>query len=201
MKVAAYARVSTSDKDQDPETQLVALRDHCAAQGWQIFAEYSDEAPATDLLRRHSWRELMDDAARRRFKAVVVFKLDRAFRSVKDMHDTLDAWEKIGVSFRSVREQFDTQTALGRLLLNMLASLAEFELEIIRERVVAGMDRARRQGRHIGRPRLTDTRGFKDRFARILPLVLGKEKSIGEAAEELGISPRSFRRYMQEVRS
>ena len=92
-----------------------------------------------------------------------MFKLDRAFRSVKHMHDTLAAWELVGVSFKSLREQFDTSTALGRLLMNLLASLAEFELELIRERVKAGMDRARRQGKHIGRPRVTDRRGFKNR--------------------------------------
>ena len=63
------------------------------------------------------------------------------------MHDTLAAWELVGVSFKSLREQFDTSTALGRLLLKLLAALAEFELELIRERVKAGMDRARRQGR------------------------------------------------------
>ena len=113
------------------------------------------------------------------------------------MHDTLRAWEAVGVSFRSVREQFDTSTALGRLLLNLLASLAEFELEMIRERVTAGMDRARRQGKRIGRPRVMDRRGFKSRFARILPAVLLGHKSVGEASTELGISRRSFRRYMQ----
>ena len=63
--------------------------------------------------------------------------LDRAFRSVKHIHDTLAAWEMVGVSFKSLREQLDTSTALGRLLLNLLAALAEFELELIRERVKA----------------------------------------------------------------
>ena len=196
MRVAAYARVSTSDRDQDPETQLVTIRDCCRHQDWELVEEYVDEASASDLRRRLSWRRLMDDAAKRRFQAVVVFKLDRAFRSVKDMHDTLSVWEAVGVSFRSVREQFDTSTAMGRLLLNLLASLAEFELEMIRERVTAGMDRARRQGKRIGRPRVIDRRGFKNRFARILPAVLDGHKSIGEASLELGISPRSFRRYM-----
>ena len=164
VKVAIYARVSTSDKDQNPDTQLLPLRDCCAAQGWQVYAEYVDQAPANDLLHRKQWRQLLDDAARRRFSVVLVFKLDRAFRSVKHMHDTLAAWEMVGVSFSSVREQFDTSTALGRLLLNFLAALAEFELELIRERVKAGMDRARRQGKRIGRPRVTDRRGFNKRF-------------------------------------
>ena len=164
MKVALCARVSTSDKDQDPETQLIPMRDYSQARGLEIAGEYVDHAPANDLAHRHRWRDLLDDAAKKKFSLVLVFKLDRAFRSVKHMHDTLAAWEMVGVGFLSVREQFDTSTALGRLLLNLLASLAEFELELIRERVKAGMDRARRQGIKIGRPRVTDRKGFNRRF-------------------------------------
>ena len=168
MRVAVYARVSTSDRDQDPETQLMALRDYCAAQAWEIAGEYVDHVSARDLAHRTGWKRLLDDAARPRFKAVVVFKLDRAFRSVKDMHDTLAAWDALGIQFKSIREQFDTGTAVGRLLLNLLAAVAEFELEMIRERVKTGMDRARREGRRIGRPRVTDRRGFQRRFGAIL---------------------------------
>ena len=149
MKVALYSRVSTSDKEQDPQTQLMALRDFVKLQGWETYREYVDQAPANDMAHRTAWKELSDQAAKERFQVVLVFKLDRAFRSVKHMHDTLSAWEAVGVSFQSVRERFDTSTALGRLLLNLLASLAEFELEIIRERVRAGMDRARRRIRTI----------------------------------------------------
>ena len=163
MRVVIYARVSTSDKVQDPETQLLPLRDFCAAQGWHIVAEYVDHAPANDQVHRVRWRDLLDDAAKRKFSVVLVFKLDRAFRSVKHMHDTLAVWEMVGVSFKSIREQFDTSTPLGRLLLNLLASLAEFELEMIRERVKAGMDRDRRQGKQIGRPSVWDRRGFSHR--------------------------------------
>ena len=119
MKIALYGRVSTSDKNQDPETQLLVLRDFVSAQGWETHREYVDKASANDLLHRTQWREMLDDAAKRRFKLVLVFKLDRAFRSVKDMHDTLAAWDLVDVGFKSVREQFDTQTALGRLLMNL----------------------------------------------------------------------------------
>lgn len=91
MKVALAARVSTSDRDQDPETQLMVLRDYCRAQGWEVYREYVDRAPANDIAHRTAWRDLLDDAARRKFQVVLVFKLDRAFRSVKHMHDTLAA--------------------------------------------------------------------------------------------------------------
>ena len=197
MKIAIYARVSTSDKDQNTETQLLPLRDFCAAQGWEVYREYVDQAPANDLLHRVQWRQLLDDAAKRRFSVVLVFKLDRAFRSVKHMHDTLAAWEMVGVSFQSLRERFDTSTALGRLLLNLLASLAEFELELIRERVKAGMDRARRQGRQIGRPRVIDRRGFKNRFGVVLEGLVAGDLSRSQAARELKIGYATLLRLLE----
>ncbi len=196
MRVAIYARVSTSDKEQNVETQLLPLRDFCLAQGWEVYREYVDQAPANDLAHRVQWRQLLDDAAKRRFKVVLVFKLDRGFRSVKHMHDTLAAWELVGVSFQSLREQFDTSTALGRLLLNLLAALAEFELELIRERVKAGMDRARRQGRQIGRPKVTDRRGFNKRFGDILERLNGGDISRRQAAKELGIGYATLKRLL-----
>ncbi len=114
MKVALYARVSTNDKYQDPETQLIPMRDFCTAQGWEVIREYVDKAPANDLAHRLHWRQLLDDAAKHRFGVVLVFELDRAFRSVKHMHDTLAAWEVVGVNFQSITDQFDTSTAMGR---------------------------------------------------------------------------------------
>ena len=195
-RVAVYARVSTSDKEQDPETQLIALRDFCHANGWEVVGEYVDKASARDLAHRTEWRRLLDACAKRKFRIVVVFKLDRAFRSVKDMHDTLAAWEMVGVEFRSIREQFETSTAVGRLLLNMLAAVAEFELEMIRERVKAGMDRARRQGKRIGRPSVMDRRGFRKRFSAVVRRLRAGEVSRREAANELGIGYATLKRLL-----
>ena len=196
MKVAIYARVSTSDENQDPETQLMPLRDFCIAQGLEVYDEYVDYASANDLARRIRWRRLLDDAAKRRFKMVPVFKLDRGFRSVKHLHDTLSAWELVNVSFNSIREHFDTSTAMGRLILNLLAALAEFELELIRERVKAGMDRARRQGKRIGRPKVTDRRGFKNRFGAILERLKAGDISRRKAAKELNIGYATLKRLL-----
>ena len=196
MRVAIYARISTSDKDQDPETQLMPIRDFIEAQGLEVYKTYVDRAPANDLARRVQWRQLLDDGAKRRFSVVLVFKLDRAFRSVKHMHDTLAVWELVGISFKSLREQFDTSTALGRLLLNLLAALAEFELELIRERVKAGMDRARRQGRLIGRPRVTDRKGFKKRFGAILERLNSGAIYRRQAAKDLGIGYATLKRLL-----
>ena len=196
MKVALAARVSTSDKEQDPETQLMPMRDFCAAHGLEIYGEYIDYAPANDLAHRVRWRDLLNDAAKKKFSVVLVFKLDRAFRSVKHMHDTLAAWELVGVNFKSIREQFDTTTALGRLLLNLLAALAEFELEMIRERVKAGMDRARRQGKQIGRPKVTSRKGFTRHFNEVNDRLTAGEVSRRKAAKELGIGYATLKRLL-----
>ncbi len=75
MKIAVYARVSTADRDQNPETQLMHLRDYCQAQSWEIYKEYVDQASALDIAHRTAWRDLLDDAAKHKFKAVLVFKL------------------------------------------------------------------------------------------------------------------------------
>ena len=152
MKAAVYARVSTADKDQDPETQLHAVRRFCADKGWEITGEYVDKASAADLRGRVRWRELID----RRLRGVdvlVVFRLDRAFRSVAHLHKTLEDLEAQEVQFVSVNEpQMDTTTAMGRFVMTLLAAVAELELSTIRERVNAGMARARAEGQTIGRP-------------------------------------------------
>jgi len=156
MKVAIYARVSTRDKEQNPETQLLRLRDAAKSMGVEVYQEYVDKASARDIAHRTEWLRLLSDAGKKKFDTVVVFRLDRGFRSVKDLHDTLAAWELVGVKFKSLQESFDTSSAIGRLMMNMIASFAEFELEVIRERVLAGMDRAKQQGtksgKAIGRP-------------------------------------------------
>ena len=150
--VAIYARISTDEERQCLETQLMPLREFCKRENLEVHKEYTDIASARDIAHRTAWRELLDDSAKQKFKAVLVFKLDRAFRSVKDMHDTLSVWEISGISFRSIREEFNTGTAVGRLMMNLLASLAEFELELIRERIKAGMDRAIKMGTRSGKP-------------------------------------------------
>jgi len=79
VKVAIYARVSTADKDQNAETQLLPLREYVEAQRWEVYDEYVDQAPANDLAHRTAWRRLLDDAAKKKFSIVLVFKLDRAY--------------------------------------------------------------------------------------------------------------------------
>ncbi len=155
MKVAVYARVSTTDKDQDPETQLLPLREFVRAQSWETYREYVDRAPATDLLHRTAWRELLADASKRHFDLLLVWRMDRAFRSVLDAATTLERLRTWGVGLRSYIEPWlDTTSPFGEALYYITVAYAQLERGILRDRVRAGMERARQQGHRIGRPRV-----------------------------------------------
>ena len=123
MKVAIYARVSTRDKDQTPETQLYFLREHATQRGWEMVREYVDQASATDLRGRTAWRELLEQVRKGGIDLVLVLKLDRAFRSAKDTYDGLAYLDNYNVGFVAATQPIDTTTATGKLLLGFGAIL------------------------------------------------------------------------------
>ena len=197
MKVALYCRVSTSDKEQNPETQLLPLREFIKAQGWETFKEYVDQAPATDLVHRTAWRKLLEDASRRKFDLLLVWRMDRAFRSVLDAATTLERLRVWGVGLRSYTEPWlDTTSPFGEALYYITVAYAQLERGILRERVKAGMDRAKKQGRRIGRPRVTDRRGFQARYKTILERLTQGELSRRRAARELGVGYATLKRLL-----
>lgn len=153
--VAIYARVSTDDKDQNPATQLMALNDYCQRQGWKIFDVYVDVAPAGDMARRYRWKYLLEQASQKLFDIVLVYRLDRAFRSMLEGVNTLESLRGWKVGFRSYSEpQIDTTTPLGEAMFHISAAWAQLERGILAERVTDGMRRAKAQGIHVGRPRV-----------------------------------------------
>ena len=197
MKIAIYARVSTSDRDQNPETQLMPLREFVQAQDWQTYQVYVDEASAMDLNGRKAWRELLDDASKRRFDLLLVWKMDRAFRSVLDAATTLERLRSWGVGLRSYSEPWlDTTSVFGEALYYITVAYAQLERGILRERVKAGMERARRQGKRIGRPKVTDRRGFKNRFGAVLERLRAGDISRRKAAKELNIGYATLKRLL-----
>jgi len=130
--VSVYAWVSTVDRDQDPETQLVPLREFLAAQGWQSSEEYVDHVSATDFARRKSWRKLLDDASKRRLDLILVWRLDRAFRSVLDAATTLERLRAWGVGLRSCFEPWlDTTSPFGEALYYITVANAQLERGIL----------------------------------------------------------------------
>ncbi|HZA22599.1 MAG TPA: recombinase family protein [Dehalococcoidia bacterium] len=197
MRIAIYARVSTSDKDQDPQTQLLQLREFISAQDWTVYGEFVDFAPATDLLHRVQWRQLLDDASKRRFDLLLVWRMDRAFRSVLDAATTLERLRTWHVGLRSFSEPWlDTTSPFGEALYYITVAYAQLERGILRERVKAGMERARKQGKKIGRPRVMDRRGFKNRFGAILERLIKGDISRRQAARELKIGYATLKRLL-----
>jgi DNA invertase Pin-like site-specific DNA recombinase len=151
-RVAIYARVSTLD--QEPENQLAELRQYAAARQWTI-AEYVDKGVSGAKDSRPALDALLKDARRRRFDVLLCWRLDRLGRNLRHLVILLDELRSVGVEFVSLNEGIDATTPAGKLQLHILAALAEFERERIRERVIAGLARARAQGKRLGRPRTT----------------------------------------------
>jgi len=150
MKVALYARVSTAG--QDPEVQLAALRPHAANRGWEIVEEFVDRGYAGAKERRPALDRLMKSAWAGQFQAVLVWRFDRFARSVKHLITALEQFRTLNVGFVSLHEQFDTSTPIGLAMFTIIGAMAQLERDIIRDRVKAGLDRARARGVRLGRP-------------------------------------------------
>jgi DNA invertase Pin-like site-specific DNA recombinase len=184
-RLALYARVSTGQQTADP--QLDALRAYADARGGGA-AEYVDEGVSGARASRPALDRLARDVARRRIDAVVVTKLDRLARSVRHLTELAATLEAAGVALVVLDQGIDTATPTGRLLFHVLGAIAEFERDLIRERVVAGMEAARRRGRLPGRPRrVTDDVAREARALRAAGLPLraiarGLGVSLGSAA-------------------
>ncbi len=153
--VALYARCSTLNHGQDPELQLRELRSYAACRRWTVFAEYVDNGVSGTRERRPELDRLMADAHRRRFDAVLIWKLDRFARSLKHLVNALAEFEALGVAFVSLRDNLDLTTPAGRLMFQIIGAMSEFERSLTVERVKAGLAHARAKGVRLGRPRRT----------------------------------------------
>src|SRR6266478_4859142 len=151
MRAAIYARVSTLD--QEPENQLQELRQYVAARDWTAV-EYVDKGVSGAKDRRPALDTLLRDARRRRFDVLVCWRLDRLGRNLKHLITLLDELQALGVAFVSLAEGIDATTPAGKLQMHILGAIAEFERGRIVERVRAGLNRAKAQGKKLGRPRV-----------------------------------------------
>jgi putative DNA-invertase from lambdoid prophage Rac len=182
-----YARVSTHDQQTLP-MQLAAMRDYAQKRGWEVAIEIKDVGSGATL--RQKREELMAAARRRDIDLVVVWRLDRWGRSLVDLVNTLQELSSLKVGFVSLSEALDLTTASGRALAGMLAVFAEFERDILRDRVKAGIAQARKEGRPHGRP---------PSVALQLPKIqqlFRKGLSKREIAKRLGASRSSVRRLL-----
>src|SRR5215467_7778123 len=146
MKAAIYCRVSTVGHGQDVGMQLRELREYCAARKWTIAAEYTDTASGAKD-KRPGLNQLMVAAKSRRFDVVLVWKLDRFGRSLRHLVNALAELEAVGVAFVSMTDNVDLTTPAGRLMFQVIAAMGEFERELIRERVRAGLRNAQAKGK------------------------------------------------------
>jgi putative DNA-invertase from lambdoid prophage Rac len=191
MRAGLYARVSTHDQ-QTLGLQSEAMAAYIKTRGWVATRQIEDVGSgAKDRPGRES---LLKAARRREIDAIVVWRLDRWGRSVADLMATLGEMTELGVGFVSLSEALDLTTPTGRAMAGMLAIFAEFEREILRERVRAGIAQARQEGRPHGRPRTASLK--VDEVIRLK----AERVSHSEIARRLGIGRTSVRRVLAEDR-
>jgi putative DNA-invertase from lambdoid prophage Rac len=189
LRAGLYARVSTNDQQTLP-MQLRALRDYAARRGWTITMQVKEVGSGAS--QRQMREKLMDVARRREIDVVLVWRLDRWSRSVADLLATLQELEHLGVGFVSLTEALDLTTPAGRAMAALLAVFAEFEREVLRERVRAGLAHARQNGKRLGRPLTAALHADQVRKLRRN----GKSKS--EIARRLNIGRTSVRRILDK---
>jgi putative DNA-invertase from lambdoid prophage Rac len=183
MRAAIYARVSTFD--QEPENQLAELRRYTTARGWSA-TDYVDRGVSGSKERRPALDGLLKDARRRRFDVLVVWRLDRLGRNLRHLITLLEELQALGIAFVSLNEGIDATTPTGKLQMHILGAIAEFERERIRERVLAGLQRAKAQGKRLGRKPHTIS---NERFEAVSHL------SLREAGKVLSVSRSVVHRW------
>lgn len=189
-RVALYARVSTV-AGQNPEMQLVELREYAARRGWHVVEEYVDHGVSGAKESRPALNRLMNDARQRKFEIIAVWRIDRYGRSLRHLVNSLGDLESVGVSFVSLRDSIDLKSASGRLMAQLLGAMAEFERSLIKERVAAGIRNARNKGKRLGRPPLVLDSNRIDRLR-------ASGASLRAISIQLGISLGSVHRALQE---
>src|SRR5882672_10780511 len=193
-RVAIYARVSTVDKGQDPETQLLGLREYAARRAFVVVGEYVDYASGTRE-DRPQYQALFAAARRRQLDVVLVWRYDRFARSTTALVNALQEFQSLGIDFISYQEHIDTTTPQGELIFTVMASLAQFESALMSERVKAGMARARAQGKRISRPPIP--RGVQGCIADLYR----QGVSMHQISKKLGIGYSTAWNYVQRVKA
>jgi DNA invertase Pin-like site-specific DNA recombinase len=155
IRVAIYARVSTTGHGQDVSMQTRELQQFAQARGWTPADEYVDAGVSGAKDSRPELNRLMADAHKRRFDIVCVWRFDRFARSVSHLLRALETFKALGIDFVSFSEQMDTSTPAGKMVFTVLGAVAELERSLTVERVRAGLRNARAKGKTLGRPRVT----------------------------------------------
>jgi DNA invertase Pin-like site-specific DNA recombinase len=190
-RIAIYARVSTSG-GQSVGMQLLDLRELTKRRDFEIVGEYCDEGISGSKESRPALDTLLNDARRRKFDAVLVWKLDRLGRSLVHLVRLLQDLRALGVELISFSEGLDFTTTTGKLLYQVISAFAEFERDCIRERVTAGIRNARAKGKCLGRPRVTVD-------APRIGALRAQGRSWREIAAETGVSKGTAQRAFRSL--
>jgi putative DNA-invertase from lambdoid prophage Rac len=192
LRVGLYARVSTHDQRTLP-LQIRAMREYAAKRNWTIAVQIKEVGSGAAQRERRA--TLIAAARRREIDVVLVWRLDRWGRSVADLVSTLQELQHLHVDFVSLTEALDLTTPAGRAMAGLLSVFAEFEREILRERVCAGLAHARQQGKRLGRPPLVVHKAVEAQKLH----QQGSSKS--EIARKLEIGRTSVRRLLAQNKS
>lgn len=150
MKAAIYCRVSTKDK-QNIDTQIQYLKDYAAREQIEIYNIYSDIGESGSKDSRPQFDIMLSDMRQGKFKAILTYKLDRIGRSLSHLVKLFEEFKSKQIDFISATQSINTTTPEGRMFLHMLMTLAEYERELTVSRIKTGLDRARLQGKQIGK--------------------------------------------------
>lgn len=151
MKTSLYIRVST--QDQQTQNQLLPLRDYCSRMGYQIVDEYIDEGWSGKDAKRPEFERMLADMRAKKFDCIMTWKIDRIGRSLQHLLSFLQELRNRKINFVSITEMIDTSSPHGELLWNIMGAFAQYERSIIISRTMAGLERAKREGKKLGRPR------------------------------------------------
>ncbi len=187
IRAALYARISTLNHGQNPEVQLGELREYCHRRGFAIAHEYVDMGISGSREKRPALDKLLADCRKRLVDAVVVYRYDRFARSLRQLVNSLEEFRALDIEFISIHEGVDTSTPNGRLVFGIFASIAEFERELIRDRVRSGLAAAKAKGKRMGRPRVAVD-------ARKIESLRRQGRSWAEITRETGISKGTAQR-------
>lgn len=187
LKAAIYCRVSTWDQNTLP-IQLKDCQEYVSKRGWELV--HSESETASGVKKRPSRDVIIKLARQRKIDVVIVWKLDRWGRSVSDVTSTLEELTALGVAFVSINEALDFTTPIGKAMSGLLAVFAELERDFLRERVIAGIEEARKKGKSIGRPEISEAKKKKVRAMWV------NKKSKTEIERVTGVSRRSVSRIV-----
>jgi DNA invertase Pin-like site-specific DNA recombinase len=190
---AIYARCSTVE--QFPENQIRVLRELAERNGDTLISEFVDKGISGTRRDRDALNQMLSSARSRKFSKLYVVSIDRLSRSTKDLIETVETLNSLGITIVFQRENIDTTSAMGQFFLTVLGSLAQFEREIMRERIKQGIDRAKSQGKKMGRPSK-----LNDSLRSAVKLLYTKGASVRTIAKTCSVGIGTTYKIIEEIR-